>query len=160
QSAPGFSAGRCGAEAVDLQRLVEFQSAPGFSAGRCAGAADMTRKLRAFQSAPGFSAGRCRIAIRYSGAWRGFNPLPAFQPGDAHADCVGEVDVVVSIRSRLFSREMQAKRLARGLGDDVSIRSRLFSREMLRPGNHWLPKQSSIAFREPRNTRMQRGRSF
>jgi hypothetical protein len=31
---------------------------------------------------------------------------------------------------------------------------------MLRPGNHWLPKQSSTTLREPRNTRMQRGRSF
>ena len=58
-------------------------------------------------------------------------PLPAFYPGDTLGWlAVNASFVTVSIRSRLFSREIPPTEAPSDQEDPVSIRSRLFSREI------------------------------
>ena len=125
-----------------ITRRRGFQSAPGFSAGRCYGPAKSDSWHSQFQSAPGFSAGRCmhRVCDRV--------PRTRFQsaPGFSAGRCLGDVLVrillgVVSIRSRLFSREMQRRHRPASYLGGVSIRSRLFSREMQQMGVPGIPTE-------------------
>ena len=89
------------------------------------------RTTKTFQSAPGFAAGRCQRCRCQMAAIIRFNPLPALQPGDAQSAPAPGAPLVVSIRSRLCSREMPTGCAAIRGGRRVSIRSRLCSREML-----------------------------
>ena len=83
-----------------------------------------------FQSAPGFAAGRCGRRDVAGASDPRFNPLPALQPGDADRNLRLALVDDVSIRSRLCSREMPARRVQQRAARRVSIRSRLCSREM------------------------------
>ena len=132
QSAPGFLAGRyclrrdrtaieqvvsirsrlfsreiLGVCQADLL-LEAFQSAPGFLAGRYPAPGFLKGSIKMFQSAPGFLAGRYFSAAKSLAACsRGFQSAPGFLAGRYLLHWLCNVDGAwVSIRSRLFSREI------------------------------------------------------
>ncbi|CAI8968956.1 protein of unknown function [Methylocaldum szegediense] len=61
-----------------------------------------------------------------------FNPLPVIKPGVTGGFCGLKTMKIVSIHSRLLSRELRFLQRLSVKGDRVSIHSRLLSRE-LRP---------------------------
>ena len=154
QSAPGFSAGRylrwrvirqhpvrvsirsrlfgreIPAGSVVAELMTRFQSAPGFSAGRYAAPRWPAAATPSFNPLPAFRPGDTVGPGFRRRARRGFNPLPAFRPGDTPGVRKHAADAMVSIRSRLFGREIRARHVGLEVVEGVSIRSRLFGREI------------------------------
>ena len=60
----------------------------------------------------------------------GFNPLPAIKPGDTYHHADMQPSRVVSIHSRLLSREILFRAVETDTKRHVSIHSRLLSREI------------------------------
>ena len=108
QSAPGFLAGRYPAPGFLKGSIKMFQSAPGFLAGRYFSAAkSLAACSRGFQSAPGFLAGRYRQPTVADMRRAKFQSAPGFLAGRYLLHWLCNVDGAwVSIRSRLFSREI------------------------------------------------------
>ena len=68
--------------------------------------ADRQRRFREFQSAPGFLAGRYPYGQLQLGAGIGFQSAPGFLAGRYAVQAAPDRQITVSIRSRLFSREI------------------------------------------------------
>ena len=127
---PAFRPGDTPDKVPSPRLSMGFNPLPAFRPGD-------TRRLRrsrgacnGFNPLPAFRPGDTWRPRHRSGIRSCFNPLPAFRPGDTFSALVHGLEVRVSIRSRLFGREIHGEVEVLLFQLRVSIRSRLFGREI------------------------------